>query len=164
MSKEKKTSTHPLNLHTKASIEHLNVRKTGDDNDDLAVDIKLNGFIEIELISALMGVESGELSHSLWHITEKDQPSKFIGLEDMSSWAVFEDIEVSIAGILFSNAKLHKFKFRPVGELKADCTFTVSIGDCVSEKEIGTLAAQLKQVCGIKARKNQQELPLDPAA
>lgn len=144
-SAENKPQGTPLIIEYKdgATVMHLNVRKQGnDDNRVLAVDIKLHGVTSNKCLHKILGCEPHQALR-FWEMNpdavekalsgEKVSATRpvFSGIDSISCWASFENIEMQIEGFRrsFQGVKVKKFRFLPTSDTNIVLTMSASISD-----------------------------------
>jgi len=149
-----------LTFTTLAAVQHLNIRKSGGDEDPItAIDVKLTGEVPGEVLAIPMGSDNPvEFLNTFW-----DLPGdvRHFGIEAIHSWAEFENYTVTL-GRLSAFCKVKKIVWKPQGDRKADLTLTVSIEDPAAAL-VNYLVDSIKADVRLSLEP-PQELPLGPAA
>lgn len=174
-SAENKPKGTPLIIEYKegAMILHLNIRKQGnDDNKILAVDIKLHGVTSSQCLHKILGCEPHQALR-FWEMNpeavekimagEKVSSTRpiFTGLDSISSWASFENIEMQIEGFRrsFQGVKVKKFRFLPTNDTNIVLTMSASISD-IDSSDLARFSDMLQEKIFCRFE-GQPELALD---
>lgn len=113
-----------------ATIEHLNIRKVGDDKQELATDIKLSFS---KLPADVLDFFDPMLRGFLW--TEDQQGGLFVRSPLMQPIQFANEVvaEVTISGMEWFAAKAKKFAISPVDGGVVDLTCSVSVSPTAAE-------------------------------
>lgn len=174
-SAENKPQGTPLIIEYKAgaTVLHINVRKQGnEDNRVLAVDIKLHGVTSKDCLHKILGCEPYEALR-FWEMNpdavekvmsgEKVSATRpiFTGIDSISSWASFENIEMTVEGMRrpFQGVKVKKFRFVPTNDTDIVLTMSASISD-IDSHDLAVFSDMLQEKIFCRFE-GQPELALD---
>lgn len=147
----------------KAKITNVNLRKEAAGEDDgatLATDIKLElEDLPAAALKALCPVDKGATLTFVDALFTDSGVPRFYGLDGISLGAVFENVDVSIAGQRFENAKLKSFEITKLSD-GAKVNLTCSVQCHPTEAQVGALAEKIKEEVKVSVEL-QPELPLD---
>lgn len=143
-----------------AAIKHLNIRKQGEEQEVLAVDVKLEGRVEAWLVDDLMceGLNEGACVHSFWLRSEDKAPS-FPQLSEIGFDREYKNLRVEVLGLELNGVTIKKFRFVPVAGELAELTFQMSVTE-PPPKTVDLLASQLTASTWFKFFATQGDLPL----
>lgn len=127
---------------TAATIEHLNIRRAGSGEDKItAIDAKVAIEVPAAQIMAAVGCErESDFLAGFWDPETNDK--RFFGLTEVSTWAEFEDHEVTL-GRNKTEAKVRKIKFSPIAGGAASATMMITVED-PSDTLVNTLVGHIK--------------------
>ena len=139
-----------LNFATYPKIEHLNLRKEGEEGcEQTAVDIKLVGTAQVDesgdLIQKLLGADQDD-ALKLWRETGSDESPEpvYYGIDEIKSWAQFRSGSILyIAGLEIRPKKIGKFKIKPLAKRQLGIEFSVSVLG-ISNRELNILTEVLR--------------------
>lgn len=108
-----------------AEIEHLNVRKEGEEDDrELAIDVKASGAADAAVLNRLLGVGSDEsIEHTFW---DKDQRAKLLGLGECAVQGKVQNCNVQIGGLHIAGCDVGKFRFEVLDQHRIHLTCSIS--------------------------------------
>ena len=150
-------------LNGGGNIQTVNIRKVkrGDNDNILAVDIKIQGETHGAILCDLLGVGSpGEVS-SFWR-PNVDNDAAFNGISRIQCWAEYSDHKLKLSRKTFNNTMLTKFEVKPTAHMLAQVTFTATIED-ISEADLELVATSLKRnvACADIGPKDMFEVGVD---
>lgn len=137
----------------KVSIQHLNTRKEGPDEDkELAVDIKLTADCDLSVLyyfgddlAAFLYLDSGAI--------------KYTSLGPLNFGNELENYRLDTLGSTFYGCRVKKFSIEPRDGHLVRLTFGVSFKP--SGDEVATIAEYLQEEIGIRLEPANEELDLD---
>lgn len=108
-----------------AEIEHLNVRKEGEEDDrELAIDVKASGAADAAVLNRLLGVAQDEsIEHTFW---DKDQRTKLLGLGECAVQGKVQNCNVQIGGLHIAGCAVGKFRFEVLDQHRIHLTCSIS--------------------------------------
>jgi DNA segregation ATPase FtsK/SpoIIIE-like protein len=126
-----------------ADIKHLNIRKQGEDQEVLAVDIKLRAELRAEVLDSLMCEDMNDgLADATFWMRSEDRAPVFPQLGEIGFSREYRNVQAKLCGFEVHGCTLKKFSFRALAEAKAETTFSVTITE-PPPKLIDTLASML---------------------
>lgn len=110
-----------------ATIRHINIRKQGEEQEILAIDIKLRGTVSAELVDhlACSGLNEGAVLNGFWQST--DHAPTFSQIINVPFEREYRNVEIKFPGIEADSGCLKKFSFAPQESGTAELTFTANI-------------------------------------
>jgi len=115
-----------------ATIAHLNFRKQGKDQDEVAIDIKFQGEeIPAAWFLPVFGIAAERILHdAFWDTKAPDQPARFINLKGIKLDAEWDGRHsFQLASGLYEDRieKLKGFNLTPRGRRRFDCEFSLTV-------------------------------------
>lgn len=128
-----------------ADIKHLNIRKQGEDQEVLAVDIKLRAELQARVLDSLMCEDLNDgLAEGTFWMRSEDKAPVFPQLGEIAFSREYRNVQAKLCGFEVYGCTLKKFSFRALPEGKAETTFSVTITE-PPPKLIDTLASMLAE-------------------
>lgn len=127
-----------------AQIKHLNIRKQGEEQEVLAVDIKLNAEVFAHVLDGLMceGINEGSAHDSFWSGPADNTEPAFPQLGDIPFAREYRNVRAKLLGFEVDGCVLKKFSFVALSGHRADLTFSLAITEPPA-KMIDMLASAL---------------------
>lgn len=125
-----------------AQIKHLNIRKQGEEQEVLAVDVKMTAEISADVIDAIMcdGLNEGAALHCFW--MQSDKSPMFPQIGEVPFSREYKNVRAKLADFTIEGVTLKKFSFVPMKDERGDLTFSMAVTEPPA-KLIDTLASML---------------------
>lgn len=146
-----------------AAIKHLNIRKQGEEQEVLAIDVKLEARVDAWTVDDLMcaGLNEGACANTFW-LSSEDQAPSFPQLSEIGFDREYKNLKVDVLGLELKDAAIKKFRFKAVKGGIAELVFQMSIAE-PPPKTVDLLASQLATQTWFKFIVVQGDLPLHDA-
>lgn len=147
-----------LDINMLASIDHLNIRKQGPEDDQvLAIDVKMSAEVDAQPFANALAPDQPD--KFLDAFFDGDGEPRFLALSEIQTWVDFSDHKVKIGSLHPVICDVKKIRFRCRGDRVLDVAYSVSIEE-PSRSMIEYLAEQIRELVRVQINGQQEELDL----
>lgn len=110
-----------------ADIKHINIRKEGEEQDVLAIDVKISAIVDAELVDSLMceDINDGDALRCFW-LENDTRDVRFMNVGEIKFQREYKSVSIQLIEMELTGCKVGKFSFSPMSDGRAHLTFSFS--------------------------------------
>lgn len=147
-----------LDITTRCTLAHINLRKEGGDCPTPAVDLKLTGMeIDLGTLQLLLGADSADEVRAAFWRDNRDRDKRFLSMGAVPIDTSVQHLRAILGGCLLVDAEFKKVQFAPIAGCTARLSGLLSVSG-IDEHALSLLAAYLGTEINLSLTAAQRDL------